>query len=151
MAVEVKSKVLNKIEAYKKVFYEKDSIEQNDLKDEAVRQGEILSQRRHHRVPCPACGCVATVQGDSYGREQIENKEAEIIVRQSVVPTKFNCAACGLKLNGYGELSSASIADHFTHRTHYTPEEYYDLIDPNDSDAMQSYAEDHGYYFFSND
>lgn len=151
MAVEVKSKVSSRIAAYKKVFDEKDPNEQKELKNEAERQGEILSHRRHHRVPCPACGCVATVQGDSYGREQIENKENEIIVRQSVVPTKFNCTACGLKLNGYGELSSANVADHFTHRTHYTPEEYYDLVDPNDSDAMQSYAENHGYYFFSND
>lgn len=94
---------------------------------------------------------MATVQGDTYGQEQIENKDNEIIVRQSVIPTKFSCKSCGLKLNGYAELMAANVADYFTHRVHYTPEEYYELIDPNDRDAMNSYAEIHGYFHFSND
>ena len=151
MAVEVKSRVLSRIAAFRKVFDEKDPAEQDLLREEAEKQGDILSHKRHHRVECPACKCVATVQGDTYGREQIEHTEDEIIVRQTVIPTKLLCAACGLKLNGYGELSSASVADYFTHRSHYSPEEYYDLVDPNDSDAMASYAEDHGYFHFSND
>lgn len=151
VAEEVKSKVQNAIAAYKKVFNEKDESERNDLREKAEKQGETLSFQSHHRVDCPACGCVATVQGDTYGQEQIEHKEDEIVVRQSVIPTRFSCPACGLKLSGYGELSSAKVADHFTHRLHYTPEEYYDLIDPHDSEAMQSYAEDQGYFMFSND
>ena len=117
----------------------------------AEKQSEILSHQQHHRVTCPACKCVATVQGDTYGREQVENKDDEIIVRQSVIPTKFVCNSCTLKLSGYGELIAANVADHFTHRIHYTPEEFYELVDPNDGEAMQSYAEDHGFYFFSND
>lgn len=151
VADEVKSKVLNAIAAYRKVFNEKEESEREELKVKAEKQGETLSYRSHHRVNCPACGCVATVQGDTYGQEQIEHKNDEIVVRQSVIPTRFSCPACGLKLSGYGELSSANIADHFTHRIHYTPEEYYDLVDPNDTEAMQSYAEDHGYFMFSND
>lgn len=147
----VTEKILSLIAAHRKVFDGKENDEKEALKEEAIKQGEILSHQKHHCVQCPACNCVATVQGDTYGREQIENKKDEIIVRQSVIPTKFSCMACGLKLNGYGQLSSANVADHFTHRIHYTPEEYYELIDPNDTEVMQSYAEDHGYYFFSND
>ena len=152
---EVEGKVIEKIKsliaAHKKVFDGKEESERELLKQDSEKQGEILSHRKHHRVNCPSCQCVATVQGDSYGREQVEHDENTIIVRQSVIPTKFVCTACGLKLNGYGELSSANVADHFTHRIHYSPEEYYELIDPNDTEAMESYAEDHGYYFFSND
>lgn len=148
---QVTSKVKAKIAAYAKVFGEKDPADQQELRDASEKQGEKLSHRQHHRVPCPACKCVATVQGDTYGREQIENREDEIVVRQSVIPTKFACDACGLKLAGYGELLAANVADHFTHRVHYTPEEFYELVDPNDSETMRSYAEDHGYYFFSND
>lgn len=147
----VTEKILSLIAAHKKVFDGKDGDEQEKLREESAKQGEVLSHKQHHRVDCPSCQCVATVQGDTYGQEQIENKEDEIIVRQSVIPTKFSCPACELKLNGYGELVSANVADHFTHRVHYTPEEYYELVDPNDGVAMQSYAEDHGYYFFSND
>ncbi|MGB1800545.1 MAG: hypothetical protein ACPHLK_06920 [Gammaproteobacteria bacterium] len=151
VAEEVKSKVQSTIAAYRKVFIEKEETERNHLKERAEELGQSLSHKKHHRVNCPACGCIATVQGDTYGQEQIENKDDEIIVRQSVIPTRFSCSACGLKLNGYGELSSANVADHFTHRTHYIPEEFYDLVDPHDSEAMESYAEDHGYYGFSND
>lgn len=148
---EVTSKVKGKIAAYAKVFGEKDPEERDNLKLASEKKGAALSLQQHHRVECPACKCVATVQGDRYGREQIENKENEIIVRQTVIPTKFLCEACGLKLNGYGELIAANIADHFTHRVHHTPEEFYELVDPNDVQTMDMYAEDHGYYHFSND
>ena len=140
------------IAAHKKVFDSKDAAEREALAAKAETQGNILSHHKHHRVTCPACSCVATVEGDTYGQEQIEHQDdGDIVVRQSVIPTKFSCIACGLKLNGYGELSSAGVADHFTHRIHYSPEEYYELIDPNDDEVMRSYAEDHGYYFFSNE
>lgn len=148
---EVTTKIKNKIAAFARVFSEKDPETRAFLKLEAETQGEVLSHTGHHKVDCPACKCVATVQGDAYGRENIENKEDEIIVRQSVIPTKFSCKACGLNLNGYGELMAANVADHFTHRVHYTPEEFYELVDPNDRETMDSYAENHGYYHFSND
>ena len=151
VANEVKSQVQNDIAAYRKVFNEKEEAEQSQLREKAEKQGKALSHKSYHRVKCPACGCIATVHGDTYGQEQVEHKDDEIVVRQSVIPTRFSCPACGLKLSGYGKLSSANVADHFTHRIHYTPEEYYDLIDPHDPDAMQSYAEDHGYDMFSNE
>lgn len=116
VASEVTSRVKSKIAAFAKVFGEKEHEEQEILKQASEVQGQLLSHRQHHRVECPACKSVATVQDDTYGREQIENKEDEIIVRQSVIPTKFSCEACGLKLTGYGELMAANIADHFTHR-----------------------------------
>jgi len=152
---EVDGKVTQKIQsliaAHRKVFEGKEKNEREELKLESEKQGKVLSHMKHHCVECPSCKCVATVQGDTYGREQIEHGEDEIIVRQSVIPTKFSCTACGLKLNGYGELSSANVANHFTNRSHYTPEDYYELVDPNDTEAMDSYAEDHGYFHFSND
>jgi hypothetical protein len=47
--------------------------------------------------------------------------------------------ACDLKLAGYSELYAAGIADHFTRRQEYTPEEYYGLIDPSDDEAMNAH------------
>ncbi|MBX9735075.1 MAG: hypothetical protein K2X37_13540 [Chitinophagaceae bacterium] len=149
--LEVTGKVKSKIAAFQKVFSEKDEPEQARRKRESVLLAEQLCHQEHHRVECPACKSVATVQGDKYGREQIENTGDEIIVRQSVIPTKFSCKACDLTLSGYSELIVANIADHFTNRVHYTPEEFYELVDPNDREVMDSYAEDNGYYNFSND
>lgn len=152
---ETETKVIEKtkglIAAHAKVFESKGEDEINHLRAEAEKQGEILSHSKHHRVKCPACSCVATVTGDVYGKDQIEHGDYEIIVRQSVIPTKFNCVACGLKLNGYGQLSTAGVGDHFTHRTNYTPEEYYDLISLDDTDAFDRRAEELGYFHFSND
>lgn len=150
-AKDLKSKVLKHIAAYKKVFNEKEEGERLSLSAAASKQATILSYQSHHKVKCPACGCDATVQGDTYGPEKIENNDEEIIVRQSVMPTKFSCSACGLRLNGYGELMVANIADHFTHRLHFAPAEYYELVDPDDFETLQSLVEEHDGYMFSND
>ncbi|WP_210526405.1 hypothetical protein [Pantoea ananatis] len=139
------------ISAYEKVFNDKSEDEKEELKAMAEKEGELLSHNSHHRVTCPACSCVATVTGNEYGKEQVENKGDEIITRRSVIPTIFSCPACGLKLSGYAHLAAAGVADHYTNRTHHTPQDYYELVDPNDFDAMASYAENHGYYHFSND
>ena len=148
---EVEQHVKSQINAYKKVFNDKLSEDKEKFRILAEQQSEDLSHKKHHKVRCPACLCTATVQGYECGKEHIENRENEIITRITVNPTTFSCTACGLKLNGYAQLSVAGVADHYTNRTHYTPEEFYGLIDPNDHDSMNSYAEDHGYYHFSND
>lgn len=152
---ERESKVIEKtkgsIAAYAKVFELKEEDERIALKAEAERQGEILSHSKHHRVECPACKSVATVQGETYGKDQIENAEDEIIVRQNVIPTKFNCPACGLKLNGYRELVVAGVGEHFTHKITYTPSEYYDMSDFDEEEAAIRYAEAAGYSHYSND
>jgi hypothetical protein len=74
--------------------------------------------------------------GDPFGKESIEHRDGEIIVRQSILPTKFNCIACELKLNGYNVLSAAGIGNHYTRRTTYSPEEFYEMINPDDYDAI---------------
>lgn len=144
-------KIKSLIGAHMRVFNNKEAAEKEILRVEATTQGELLSHQKHHRVKCPACECTATVQGEVHGGEQVEHAENKIIVRQNVVPTKFQCIACGLKLNGYGELLAAGVADNFTHRIEYSPGDYYELVDPSDEETMRGYAEDHGYYHFSND
>ncbi|AYH36009.1 hypothetical protein [Pectobacterium parmentieri] len=148
---QVKQNVKNQINAYAKVFNDKLNDEKEALRIYSEQQGESLSHNKHHKVKCPACYCTATVQGNEYGKEQVESRENEIITRRSVIPTIFSCPACGLKLNGYAQLAAAGVADHYTNRTHHTPQEFYELIDPNDHDSIASYAEEHGYYHFSND
>lgn len=139
------------IAAHAKVYNAKDEVEKDRLKAEAEKDSEILSHRKHHKVTCPACQCIGTVEGDVYGKDIIENTEEEIIVRQRVMPIKFHCSACDMKLDSYEKLKVANIAEHFTHRIHYSPEEYYDMINIHDEEAIDKYAEERGYYYFSND
>lgn len=148
---DVVSKVKGLIAAHAKVFESKDPVDRDSLISEAAKIGDVLSHKGHHRVECPACKSIATVHGTVYGGERVEHKDGAIVVRQNVVPTRFVCPACGLKFTGYPELHAAGVGDHFTHRSEYSPDEYYDLIDPNDPEALNRFAEDSGYYHFSND
>ncbi|MGB7306414.1 MAG: hypothetical protein WBD13_19235, partial [Burkholderiaceae bacterium] len=165
MAVEmlgkVEASVLGKVKAsiaaHAKVFDARDQEERTKLSTESESKSDNLSHRGHHRVNCPACKSVATVQGTTYGGERLEHKDELIIVRENVIPTRFHCLACDLKLDGYQELVAAGIGDHFTHRAEYYPPDYYELVDPSDHETMSKYAEDQGYiqddrfYGFSND
>lgn len=145
------NQVKSSIAAHARVFEAKDEDERKKLAEDAQAEGDKLSHRGHHRVACPSCKCTATVQGTTYGGERLEHKDGMIIVRESVIPTKFSCPACDLKLSGYQELVAAGVGDHFTNRSEYLPPDYYELVDPNDRETMDKYAEHHGYYQFSND
>lgn len=149
------SSVKADIAAHAKVFQAKDEAERRVLSEQAEKSGNELAHQRHHRVKCPACSSIATVQGEDIGSERVEHSEDSIIVRQTVLPTRFSCPACGLRLQGYQYLRAAGVADHFTRKSEFSPQEYYELIDPEDTDAMHEYvkryADHHGYYEFNNE
>jgi DNA-directed RNA polymerase subunit M/transcription elongation factor TFIIS len=131
----VKREVLSAIATHKRGFEAKQPAEQETAKLQAEELGQTLSTQHHHRVKCPACGCIATVQGRLFGKEHVTHEEnGDIIVRQSVIPTDFSCPACGLKLSSYAQLETAGLGDHYTRKTTYSPEEYYGLINPDDID-----------------
>ncbi|MGK9121088.1 hypothetical protein [Olivibacter jilunii] len=133
---EVIGKTKSLIAAHRKVFEGKSPEIIDDLKDKAQENAERLAYRGYHKVTCPSCESTATVIGEPYGKENIEMKGSEIIVRRSVLPTKFHCSSCELKLNGYNALNAAGIANHYTRRITYTPEKYYDMINPNDFEKI---------------
>ena len=127
---EVKREVLKSVALHKRDFGAKPVEEQGVLRRKAEDAGALLSTQRHHRVTCPACGAVATVQGSAVGKANVEHVEDTIVVRQSIAPTSFSCSACGLKMQGYGQLTAAGLSDPYARRTTYSPEEYYGLVAP---------------------
>jgi hypothetical protein len=131
---EVTQRVQSAIAAHRKVFQTKAQNVREAMAIEAETEGERLSYARHHRVACPACGCVATVTGEVFGSEHISHEESSIVGRQSVSPQSFACLGCGLALEGYSELEAAQLGGHYTRTTEYSPEEYYGLVDPDDID-----------------
>lgn len=139
----VKRQVLAAIDAHKSVFEARALEERISAKAMAETRCLELSTQRHHRVICPACGCIATVQGQPFGKEYITNNEAgEIISSQAVLPTEFSCSACGLALKGYAQLETAMLGDQYTRKTTFTPEEYYGLISPDDVEDYMA-SQDH--------
>ena len=114
---DVKQSVCSLVAAHCKVFQGKQDGEQQAAATEAEELGAELSVQRHHRVKCPACQCVATVQGTPFGKEHTSGDDGEIILRQAVSPTGFACSACGLKFKGYAQLHAAGLGAQYTRQT----------------------------------
>jgi len=129
---EILQRITTLIAAHKKVFDGKPDNEKDKIRIQAEELGSVLATKRYHRVTCPACNCVATLQGTSFGKERVSQEGDDIIVRQAVSPTNFECKACELKLTGYSELDAAKLGGQYMRKTTYTPSEYYGLIHPDD-------------------
>jgi hypothetical protein len=140
---EVSQRIAGTISAHRKVFGNKPDKEQESLRSEAEENGNTLSLKRHHRVNCPACNCIATVQGEPFGKVNISHGDDSIIVRQAVMPALFECDSCGLRLSGYAELEAAGLGGQHTRKTSYTPEEFYSLDSSSESeeDEFEFYPE----------
>lgn len=145
---EVRQRV-NRLAASHRDVFQSRSVEERDAQFAAAKAAvDKLVHQRHHRVDCPSCGANATVQGDTFGPVRVTHDEdddgmAEVVVRQAVVPRNFLCQACGLRLDGYAELLAANLGDQYSRTTRYTPSEFYELIDPNDDDAVRALVDEH--------
>jgi hypothetical protein len=118
------------------VFENKPPAERDAARAKAEAAGAELAKQRHHRVPCPACKCVATVQGTPFGKEIVTHEDDEIVIRQPVRPSSFACPACDLRLSGCAELSVAGIGNQYTRTTKTTPEAFYGLYNEDDLNAQ---------------
>lgn len=139
---ETRNRVRERVDRYAGVFSDKDSSDQEAAPTAADAAGKQLAYSKHHRVKCPACRSTATIQGDAFGGSKVEDDDGEVLVKQAVSPRRFACPACGLKLEGYAELAAAGLGDHYTRTTRYTPEEYYELISPDNREALEQIARD---------
>lgn len=111
------------INAHKTIWEEKDLAERNKL----AKQAETLSIRADgHRVPCPACQSVGLVQGTPAGPEAAKLEDGMIVVRQPMLPSHFDCKACGLKIVGYSKLSACGLGGTFTSTFINDPTEYFE-------------------------
>lgn len=128
---DVKQHVKSTIASHRTVFQERTREDKKKAKVKAEELGEKLATQRHHCVSCPACKCVATVQGRTFGKEHVSHGKDEIIVKQTVIPRSFSCSACGLKLEGYAQLQTADLGGHYQRKTTHSPDEFFGLIHPD--------------------
>jgi hypothetical protein len=81
-----------------------------------------------HRVACPACACNALVHGSPQGSVSTDYGDQDVIVqRQTMLPSSFECVACGLKIAGYSKLSACALGDVFTATARFSPAEFFGL------------------------
>ena len=114
-------------------------------KDKAEReklagQAAIWAARHAgHRVKCPACNSDALVVGEPVAQPQKSIKGDLITEKQEHLPSKFECVACGMKIAGLSQLSTAGLGDVYAQTQTYDASEYYA---PSDEPDYQDYEPD---------
>lgn len=110
------------INAHKTVWQNKDSAE----KEKLSKQAEILSTRHiGHRVSCPSCNSIALLQGSPIGAPTRSLEDQIVIEKQPMLPSHFECIACGLKVVGYSKLNACGLGDTYTSTSRYDAAQYF--------------------------
>ena len=116
--------VMQDIKAHAKVWENKNDEE----RDNAILQATTWATRHSgHRVECPSCKSPSLLQGSPSGTVSTEVEADEVLQRQTMLPSSFECIACGLKISGFSKLSSCGLGDAFSEKTTYTAAEFFEL------------------------
>ena len=128
------SAVKGDIKAHKKVWSNKGSSEQ----EEASKQAATWATRHTgHRVKCPACMSQALLQGTPSGAVTTEVEGDEVVQRQTMLPSLFECIACGPRISGLSKLSASGLGNAFSARYSYTAAEYFKLYTEEDMEEAR--------------
>ncbi|MBC7101606.1 MAG: hypothetical protein H5U13_00035 [Parvibaculum sp.] len=117
------------IKAHAQVWQNKEPEEREDAKTQAL---SWAIKQSGHRVVCPACGCTALVQGSPSGIVATSVNDDEVRQKQAMLPTAFECIACGLRISGLSKLSACGLGNAFTATSTYSAAEFFGLdLSPN--------------------
>jgi transcription elongation factor Elf1 len=113
------------IAAHKQVWSNKNKSAQ----DKASTQAATWATRHAgHRVECPSCNSQALLQGTSGGKVTTKvNEMDEIVAQQTMLPSSFECIACGLRISGFSKLSACGLGDAFSEKSVYSAAEFFGL------------------------
>ena len=123
--------VQSDINAYGKVWLDKSAAEREKASDQAAIWA---TKHSGHRVVCPACKSPALLQGGPSGSVStvVDHAQGELMQRQTMLPTSFECIACGLRISGLSRLSACGLGDAFISTSKYTAAEFFDLYTEDD-------------------
>jgi hypothetical protein len=100
---------------------------EEENKDAVFQATAWATRHAGHRVSCPACHSPAILHGTPSGSVSTTVGDDEVIQRQTMLPSAFECIACGLKITSYSKLSACGLGDAFSSTTTYTAAEFFDL------------------------
>jgi len=129
--------VTQDIKAHAKVWENKSEEEQKS----ALLQATTWATRHAgHRVECPSCKSEALLQGSASGAVSTKIEDDEVIQRQTMLPSSFECIACGLKITGFSKLTSCGLGDAFSEKTIYTAAEFFELYTEDEVEQARKEA-----------
>jgi hypothetical protein len=80
---------------------------------------------RGHVVSCPACSSSALVSGQKMSEQEPSLVDGMLVFRENILPTVFECAACGLRMEGYSRLAAAGFANTYTRKLYSDPLDWF--------------------------
>jgi hypothetical protein len=132
----IKKEVLDRISAAQKLFEQLTPEEKSKRAQQRADTLKDLFQENRwllRETKCPACGLSATMAGNVVGRGPVRIDESSTTIDREVriLPTKFRCTHCELKLDGFQELRQANLGNVYTVEESEDPVEFFG-IDPSD-------------------
>ena len=121
----IASSVRKVVAGHRTLFDAKSQKERDALHAAAVQKAEAAALDGGHRVSCPACAGLATLRGQVLATAEPTLEDNMVVVRSTVVPSRFACSACGLTLKTTAALQVEDLAKPFTRTLRYPPLEYY--------------------------
>jgi hypothetical protein len=109
-----------------------------------ARASAWATRKTGHRVTCPACGSQALVWGKASGAVSRIFNDEEVIERQTMLPSTFECIACGLHILGLSKLSACGLGDAFTAKSTYPVAEFFGLYTEDDLEEARGQGLDDG-------
>jgi len=133
---DVRGKVLSEIARRRTAFEELDPADQADKRREARLQAQatVLGRALAQRIRCPACDSFAASWGQRVRSSEPIAEEDTVVIRTVVLPTRFTCYACELRLNTHPQLHFAGVGDQFTVNEYTEPSDFYGLYEPEPED-----------------
>lgn len=116
--------VKQNINAHKTIWTEKEESDRESLQEQAKSS---MTRYYGHRVKCPACDSDAALHGSASGPVKREVDEDGVTEKQSMLPSSFECMACGLKISGYSKLIACGLGDVFVATSHYDPVDFFNI------------------------
>lgn len=118
----VEGEVKKRVSICKSHFELKSADEIRALRDAA---SNLMTNAIHRRVPCPACGSSALIQGENQLTKQPVLKDDVLVVETICLPIDLTCACCELHLEGNAQLVAAGCGGTFPSVEEYDALEHY--------------------------
>ncbi len=120
--------------AHNKVWNNKSDSEQ----EATTKQAATWATRQEgHRVECPACKSQSLLLGAPSGPVTTKVDGDEVVQRQTMLPSSFECIACGLRIFGLSKLTAAGLGNAFSATFSYPAAEYFELYTEEDLEAAR--------------
>jgi hypothetical protein len=121
------AKQVRQIISARKTIWDERSEEEKETACEAAAR--VAVRNAGHVVDCPACECKALVAGEEISQQDPVVEGSNIAIRSTMIPTAFECTACGLKINGHSHLHASDLGDTYVSTVLWNVIDYYAQFD----------------------